>query len=214
MPVKAVGFDIDGTLYPDIRAHWHSFLFVSRHYRVLLAFSRTRRIMRTDGRDDEDAELQIFARQMRVDINRAREIRDTIVYKGWEKCFRRIRTYKGVRDSLLRLKEAGLKIAALSDFPVGRKLEYFGLEDLFDVILGFPESQKLKPSPEPFLLMASRLGIDPTDILYIGNKIEYDVRGAEYSGMMGALIGSYRYRIPADITVFPNYAAMADSILS
>ena len=214
MIIRAVGFDIDGTLYPGSRAHRLSFFFFLSHIRVLLAFSRTRHRMRALGEDDGDAEIRLFARELKQDLDTAESIRDSIVYKGLEGCFRRMRVYPGVREALLRLRNAGLKLAVLSDLPVGRKLEYFGIADLFDVALGFPDSGRLKPYPEPFLKMASLLGVDPGAVLYVGNKLSYDVRGAENAGMIGALIGPPGKKAPPGVTTYPDYRRMADSILA
>jgi len=220
MALKAVGFDIDGTLYPDSRARWRSLPFLLAHFRTILAFSRTRHLMRehhSDSSLSEDAgdlEVKYFAGERGCSEDEARDIRDRVLYKGWEVYFRGMKIYPAVRESLLKLKEAGLKLAVLSDFPVGRKLEYFGLADIFDVTLGFPESGRLKPRPEPFLRMAEALGTDPEDILYIGNRLDYDVRGAEGAGMRGALIGPPGRKAPPDVLTFSDYRQMAESILS
>lgn len=214
MPLKAIGFDIDGTLYPVHRAQRQSLFFFLRHNRIIMDFTRTRRRMRKEGRDDDKAELQIFAEELQRDIEDAKDIRDKIIYQGWEKCFRKVQPFKGVRNALLRLKESGLKLAALSDWPVGRKLEYFGLADLFDVILGFPETQRLKPRIEPFRLMSDQLGIAPNEILYIGDRLEYDVIGARKSGMRGALIGLAIRKHPPGVTIYDNYADLVEKILT
>ena len=214
MTLKAVGFDIDGTLYPDLRAHRRSVFFFLGHMRPILAFARTRRIMRETEDDGDAAEVGIFAGELGCGLEKARDIRDRIVYRGWEGHFRGMKIYPGVREALQRLKAAGLKTAALSDFPVGRKLEYFGVDDLFDVVLGYPESERLKPRPEPFLLMAERLGVEPGELLYIGNKLDYDVRGAENAGMRGALIGPPGRKAPPGVRTYADYRQMAESILS
>jgi len=220
MALKAVGFDIDGTLYPDFRARWRSLPFLLAHFRTILAFSRTRHLMRehqSDGPLSEDAgemEVKYFAEERGCSPDAARDIRDRILYKGWEVYFRGMKIYPDVRESLLKLKAAGLKLAVLSDFPVGRKLEYFGLEGIFDVILGFPDSGRLKPRREPFLKMADGLETDPKEILYIGNRLDYDVRGAENAGMRGALIGPPGRKAPPDVLTFSDYRHMAGSILS
>lgn len=214
MAIKAVGFDIDGTLYPDFRAHLRSMPFFLSHIRIILAFARTRGLMRETEDDFDESEAKIFAGELGCDLEKARKIRDRIIFKGWEARFCGMKIYPGVRDALIRLKAAGLKIAALSDFPVGRKLEYFGIEELFDVILGFPESRRLKPRPEPFLVMTERLGLNPDEILYVGNKLDFDVRGAENAGMRGALIGPPGRKAPRGVTTFTDYRHMAESILS
>ncbi len=214
MALKAVGFDIDGTLYPDYRIKLRSIWFILTHFYVVHSFYRTRHIMRTTKKDTEDWELEIYAQILQTDLDSARDIRDRIIYKGWEYYFRNVRTYSGVCEALLRLKEAGLKLAVLSDFPVGRKLEYLGLTGIFDVSLGFPESKRLKPHSQPFTLMAEKLDIDPRHIIYIGNKLDYDVQGAKNSGMRGALIGRQWSKPPTNVTVYPNYRKLVNSLLA
>ncbi len=214
MALKAVGFDIDGTLYQERRAKERSILFMISNLGVVRAFIKTRRIMRESNRVTDSDELEIFAQKLHCDRESSKFIRDSIIYRKWEECFRNVPVYPGVLDALLRLKDAGLKLAVLSDFPVGNKLKYFGLDDVFDVTLGFPESKRLKPDSEPFGIMAEKLCVNAEDILYIGNRLEYDVRGAENSGMRGALVGIDKRHVPSDVTVYSNYQHLADSILS
>jgi len=163
--------------------------------------------------DASETELAVFAQQLRCSRERADRIRQGIIYSGWEENLRKVKTYKGVREALISLKKAGLKIAALSDFPIGRKLQFFGLNGLFDVTLGYPETHRLKPHPKPFLLMAEKLGVLPEEILYIGNKFHYDVRGAENAGMRGALIGPVTRHVPQGVTNYVNFQDLANRIL-
>lgn len=220
MAILGVGFDIDGTLYPDHRAHLCSIPFLLSHPRAVFAFSKTRRTMRERsddafmGGNPGEIEAEIFAEKLGCGLDEARDIRDRIIYSGWEHSFRNVRPYEGVREALLRIREEGIKLAALSDFPVGRKLSFFGLDGLFDVVLGYPESVRLKPRPEPFLLMAEKLSLAPENIIYVGNRLDYDVRGAENAGMRGALIGPPGRKAPPDVTTYHDYRHLAESILS
>ncbi len=220
MALLAVGFDIDGTLYPNYKAHVRSVPFCVANAKKVLAFARTRRRMREESAlsemlsDPSEAEVKIFAEESGLSRNEARKIRDELIYQTWEKSFRGMTPYSGVRQALLQLRQAGLKLAALSDFPVGKKLEYFHLADLFDVATGFPESGGLKPRPEPFLVMAEKLGVAPSDILYVGNKLDYDVYGAEGAGMRGALVGPPGRHAPEGTLVYRDYQHLAESVLS
>ena len=220
MSFKAVAFDIDGTLYSDIRIKIKSIPFLFRNYRLVTAFSRIRKNMRkeiTGELSPEElmsAEASLLAEELNCTVKEASELRDKIIYGEWEKYFKNFRIYPDVRDSLIKLKNSGLKLAVLSDFPVGKKLEYFNLADLFDVVLGFPESGNLKPSPVPFLKIAEQLEIQPDKILYIGNRLDYDVIGAESAGLKGALIGPPGRKAPGDVLVYKDYEDMAERIVS
>ena len=112
MALRAVGFDIDGTLYPDSRAMRRSAFFFLKNLRPVMAFSRTRIVMRDPAEnhngvgDVSEYEVQVFARELGCDTEKARKIRDERIYSGWERVFRNVRPYPGVRESLLQLKEA------------------------------------------------------------------------------------------------------------
>jgi len=163
--------------------------------------------------DLDGTELFLLSKELGCDIEEARSLRDRLIYRGWEKYFQSTKMYPEVSNSLRKLKDAGLKLAVLSDFPVGRKLEYFKLENIFDVVLGFPESGRLKPHREPFIRMANRLNVDPSNILYVGNSLTYDFKGSVNAGMQGALIASSRSRIPLEVTTYSSFPQLAESVL-
>jgi len=220
MELKAIGFDIDGTLYPEYRIRWRVLPYVLRHLRLFMAFARTRKLMRSSKASDicdanlDYTELAIFAKELGCDIEEARGFRDELIYRAWEKYFQGMKIYPRVSNSLRKLKDAGLKLAVLSDFPVGRKLEYFGLEGIFDAVLGFPESGQLKPHREPFIRMANRLNVDLGNMIYVGNRLTYDVRGSQNAGMRGVLIASSRCRIPREVISYSSFPQLTESILS
>lgn len=214
MVLAAVGFDIDGTLYPD-RRMWLRFLpIIFKHYPLVSAFARVRKEIRRRGRvpDIDALEVRLFAEAAGLEEGRARKLRDQVFFQEWEKRFENVRPYPFVREALERLKGFGLKIAALSDFPIGKKLEYFGLDDLFDVALGYRDVGQLKPRPEPFLQMAEQLGVEPASMIYVGNRLEYDVHGAEAAGMRGALVGPPGRRAPGHVTTYKDYRDLASRI--
>jgi len=185
-----------------------------------MAFARTRKLMRfmqvgdVYNEDLDSTELAVFARELGCDIDEARNLRDKLIYRGWEQYFQGMKIYPEVKNSLRKLKDSELKLAVLSDFPVGRKLEYFGLEGIFDVVLGFPETGRLKPHKEPFIRMASRLNVEPGSIMYVGNRLAYDFRGSQNAGMRGVLIIPSRHRIPLGVTTYSSFPQLTESILS
>jgi putative hydrolase of the HAD superfamily len=84
----------------------------------------------------------------------------------------------------------GLKTAVMSDFPIGEKLKYFGMEDIWDVKISSEESGYLKPDRRPFLLLSARLGMKPEEIIYVGNSYTYDVLGSKNVGMIAGHLSS------------------------
>ena len=136
-----------------------------------------------------------------------------IAYTEWTRCFSHISPYSGVVDTIKKLRALPLKTAVLSDFPLSDRLERLGIDGLWDVKMSSEDTQYLKPSPKPFLMMAERLGMDPGRILYVGNNYEYDVMGAAAAGMKTALTGScLNKKGKADI-VFKTYKELWHKII-
>lgn len=215
MSVTAVAFDIDGTLYPNRSMYIHSIPFFLSHIRLVRAFNRVRRrIRRLDSIDDfSRVQADLLAREIRVSPARAEELVQTVFYSRWEDTFRRVKPFPGVGELLVGLRERGIKTAALSDFPVGRKLEYFRLDGLWDVVMASHESGRLKPAKEPFLELARRLDTEPSRILYVGNNPRYDVLGSRAAGMKSALVApAWKKRNPAADIQFSRYAQLASEI--
>ncbi|HEY3914605.1 MAG TPA: HAD family hydrolase, partial [Verrucomicrobiae bacterium] len=82
----------------------------------------------------------------------------------------------------------------LTDVPYGmprafvrRDLERPGISGLFDTLLTSVEVAVRKPETAGFLALASRLGIAPHEMLYVGNEPK-DVIGANRAGVIAAFL--------------------------
>jgi HAD superfamily hydrolase (TIGR01549 family) len=87
---------------------------------------------------------------------------------------------------LARLGER-MRLAVCSNFSHGETaravLEDAGLARHFDVIVISDEDGWRKPRAEIFAAVAGRLGLDPAEILHVGDNLEADVGGAAGAGM-------------------------------
>jgi putative hydrolase of the HAD superfamily len=187
----AVAFDIDGTLYPNRRFYFRLAPFVIRNIRLFAAFVKARKLLH--GQTDEvtsfyDRQARIMAGILKTGQTQTREKVETHIYRGWEKVFKNVKCYEGVTETLETLKNAGHKLAVLSDFPIGEKLRYLKVSGFWDVELCSEASGSLKPSSRPFLELARRLEVPPERILFVGNSVKYDITGAKNAGMKAALI--------------------------
>jgi putative hydrolase of the HAD superfamily len=142
---------------------------------------------------------------------------DRLIYRGWAAHFSKIKLYPHVRETLQALRQAGFKLAILSDFPPEEKLRRLGLEGLWDVVLCSEVVGALKPGVEPFNELARRLDMDPARILYVGNSVSYDIRGAKNAGFKAALISppvpfAKKRLLQADFTFF-DYRKLTHYVL-
>jgi putative hydrolase of the HAD superfamily len=197
MKFSAVAFDLDGTLYPNYRFNIRLVPFLSREQRYLRAFGKARDRLRAEEGKVPPAGNQFYERQAAYmgEILHARpELiltkTEKIIYRGWEPIFKKVRLFPHVIETLKALKEAGIKLGLLSDFPPDIKLENLGLGGLWDTTLCSEVIGCLKPGPLPFLELAKGLGYAPEEILYVGNSFRYDVLGAQKTGMKAAWVVS------------------------
>ena len=208
--IRAVAFDIDGTLYPNRRMYLVSARLFVKNFTILKAFQSVRTELRRIRPIDNFQELQIslMAKKIGKDLEETREIITREFYTNWEKVFHHINLYPSVVETLSWLKGRGLPLGVLSDFPVETKLQILNIRDYFAAALCSEATGYLKPAAEPFQELLKALDVEPQDLLYVGNSYEYDVLGASRLGIRTAHISHYTPAgSPADIT-FSSYSSL------
>ncbi len=68
-----------------------------------------------------------------------------------------------------------------------------------------------KPSAQVFLMAAARLGLQPGEVVMVGDDVVGDVQGALAAGLAGVLVRTGKYR-PADEAAEPRPSAVIDSV--
>jgi putative hydrolase of the HAD superfamily len=220
VPVKAVAFDIDGTLYPNWRLYLRITPYFLKNLAFFIQFWRVRHILHRTAPLPNFFEYQarLLAEFMHIDSADARDIIDRKVYAGLCRFFPRIRPYRNVETVFRKFREAGMKVAILSDFPPEQKGNIWGCATYCHVIMGSEECGALKPSKYTFGMLAKKLELQPEEILYVGNSIKSDVIGARGAGMKVAYLMPLWRRIfnrplpDADIS-FRNYRQLEKIVL-
>jgi FMN phosphatase YigB (HAD superfamily) len=93
----------------------------------------------------------------------------------------------------LRLLEArDIKAGSFSDYPVEGKLEALQLAGHFSVTLCATDGEinAFKPHPAGFLRACELWNLEPSQVLYIGDRPEVDAIGAQAAGMRCLIIGA------------------------
>jgi 2-haloacid dehalogenase len=103
---------------------------------------------------------------------------------------RRLPAHPEVADALRRLRDAGLRLASLTNSTeaVARaQLEYAGLIDAFELVLSADTVGRLKPAPEPYRMAAQRLGVTVDQVRLVAAHA-WDVAGAARAGCAAAFV--------------------------
>lgn len=103
-----------------------------------------------------------------------------------------IRVYPEAEDALKKIKATGIRTATLSDVPYGMDNEY-ALGDIGPLIryIDLPYTSNdtgyRKPCKEGLLMIASKFGIDPSEMAFVGDEIK-DMDCAHNAGTKAVLI--------------------------
>lgn len=88
---------------------------------------------------------------------------------------------------LKELRERGYKVGLITNGTAQlqyKKLEMLELTDLFDEIIVSGETPYEKPDKRIFLMMADKMGLNPDEMMYIGDHPMNDVEGSRRAGFV------------------------------
>ena len=195
---RAVVYDVDGTLYPlwPMRFYmirelaWrfaHSPIRLLREVRVLQVYRSMLDKMR--GRTAEAPEIsdpQLHAAAAKLGMTPS-DIHDTV--HEWV-ARRPLRFLPRIANTALietinMLKQRGTPQGVYSDYPPDEKLAALGLAGCFQAVIwsGQRGVGEFKPSLKGFTEIARLLGVEPRDVVFVGDRASRDGRGARAVGM-------------------------------
>jgi putative hydrolase of the HAD superfamily len=205
--IRAVLFDVDGTLYhqqplrllmagelgtvPWIhQAPWH----VPRLWRMLSAFRRVREELRALGLPEQPlARLQydMAAAEAGVPAAAMEAAVEEWIYRRPLKYLPRV-ARRGMADVLASLAGRGLSVGVFSDYPVADKLQALGIGQAMTVALEAtaPEVNAFKPHPRGLVLACERWGLAPSEVVYVGDRFDVDGESALRAGMRCVIVSS------------------------
>lgn len=185
---RAVGFDLDDTLYPERSYVLSGFEAVARWVQAELGMPADGTAEELTALFESGARRDTFDRWLSahgvpVEPIRARMVE---VYRGHRP---RLSPYADVPAALDRLAGSfALGLATEGTRPVQQaKLEALGLNGRFSaiVLLGDEDRPRWKPDPWPLKHLAEGLGVSPREMVYVGDNPKKDFEAARRAGMAG-----------------------------
>jgi 2-haloacid dehalogenase len=119
---------------------------------------------------------------------------------------RRLPPHRDVRPALIALRDEGFRLTALTNsvLDVARaQLSYARLDDIVKKIFSADEVGALKPAPQPYRMVADRLGVDTTDLCLVAAH-PWDVSGALAAGCQGAFVARQPGMVPSPLGAQPT----------
>ncbi|QSX37029.1 phosphoglycolate phosphatase [Shewanella sedimentimangrovi] len=198
--LKAIAFDLDGTLVdsvPDLAAATNCTLsqlghktcsehevrtWVGNGARVLLSRAMSHAL----GREVSEAELNAAM---------------PVFFDFYEQHLERhSRLYPDVIETLTALRQRGLKLAVVTNKPhrfTLPLLRAFGLEELFELVLGGDSLAKMKPDPLPLEHVRAHWSLERDELLMVGDS-RNDILAAKAAGIASFGL-TYGYNYGEDI---------------
>ena len=201
--IRAVLFDLDGTLYRQapVRAlmaletltlPFANLTLAPKRWRALLKYRQALEYFRDDRGEGTvgPALLATTATASGLTVDEVESLVTEWMHLRPLKYLRMCRV-PGIDQLLDQFRQAGVVAGVLSDYPAEKKLTALGLGGRFSPVLCSldPEIDALKPSPRGFETACRRWNLSPGDVLMIGDRAEVDAAGAIAAGMTCVIIG-------------------------
>ena len=189
--MRAVIFDIDGTLLDSVDLHARAWVEAFAHFGVETDEAKVRSQIGKGG--DELMPEFLPAERIEREGKEIEGFRSDLFKK---KYLPEVRPFPAVRPLFERLHEAGLKIALASSGKgpeVERYQEILGIADLVDVVTSSDDADRSKPHPDIFEAAVKKLeGLGKDDMIVVGDT-PYDAEAASKAGLrtVGLLCGGF-----------------------
>lgn len=186
--IKAIGFDVDGTLY-------HASFEMSQAVGKILIERAAKEL----SRDPDDLAEEYLKRRDELRSNTLtlnsfdldgqkifQEVWDSIEIEKYVSRDNRLITL----ISELKKKYRLFIITNGTGHQVERKLDFLGLDyHDFDPRIYCYDQGWVKPEPAPFLAAIESLSLKPEEIVYVGDREDVDIEGAQTVGMKTMFVG-------------------------
>ena len=207
--IKAVLLDVDGTLYRQapvrilmcLEMVWFGLRMrsparLTSLIREIICFRRSRELLRRVGEPNGSLDELQYIEPAKILGEEAEQLRSTVTEWMLQRPLRHITRARrsGVLEFLQFLETNKIKVGILSDYPSRDKLKALRIDRFFSVTLCSTDSQinAFKPHPSGFLRACEVWKLQPSEVLYVGDRPEIDAIGATAAGMPCVIIGMRR----------------------
>ena len=198
LEVKAVMFDLDGTLIDTVPIYYDIIDIVFTELGVPRVSRETLLAAMDDGDFDWDCVLPENMKCRKAELaEKARVVIDEVAPPMFHK---QIQLIPGTEEIIRQFAGGGIKIGLVTSSPAKQMpvklipLNNAGLEKHLEVIVTADDVRHKKPAPEPLIQCSEKLGVSLKKCVYVGDT-RVDIRSGKAAGMktVGVLTGFDSY---------------------
>ena len=195
--IRAVIFDLDGTLIDSAPDIWHA-------ANAVLDEAGLPRVTFSQSRGFIGRGARVFVERMELTVTGANSPARTAHLHArflhfYERAHEHTRVYPHVAQTLAQLQGQGVRLGLCTNKPIGPTravLRHLGWDALFEAVIGGDSLAVAKPDPAPLHAVITGLGLGLSEIVYIGDS-ETDSETAERAGArFGLYTEGYRKAAP------------------
>lgn len=194
--VKAVVFDVDGTLFDKSKLPLHLILADPLYMFILNNERKERKSLAGVWFGDERTYYETLygkvAIRSRISSKRVKWWYEHRYMPAMVRVLKRhYRLREWVPELLPQLRAQGIKVALFSDYGcVEERLAALGFDPSWaDLVTDAPSMGGLKPCKESLLAVCRHLGVEPSETLMVGDRDDLDGESARRCGMRFRLVG-------------------------
>ena len=189
--LKAIIFDVDGTLVDSVDLHARAWQEAFAHFGKHFEYERVRYQIGKGG--DQLMPVFLSERELEEFGEELEKYRGELYKRDY---LPRVKGFPAVRELFERVKREGLQ-TALASSAKGDELKTYkriaGIEDLVEEETSADDAEKSKPHPDIFEAALGRLGgVSPAEAVVVGDT-PYDAEAAGRAGLrtVGLLSGGF-----------------------
>ncbi len=187
--VRAIIFDVSGTILNDLEAVWKA---TADAYNALAVPGF---LTMEEFKARFKLPVPDFHKENGIPPNLLKEV-DRKFREFYPRYAGRVAMFSEVRDVLRELEARGILLGVASNIPsvfLKEHLKRFGIEDYFGTVTGQEDCDEQKPSPKPILVTLNKLGIEPQESMYVGDMEEDIIAGKTANVLTAAIVRDESY---------------------
>jgi FMN phosphatase YigB (HAD superfamily) len=220
--LKALIFDVDGTLYDQAKLRRIMFVQLLKYYAprpgkmreilILYHFRAEREKMAGyRGGDLDSDQYDWCATKLNIPVEQVKDVIQRWIFDFPNPFLKRC-IYPGVSALFKLLSDQGFKVVVYSDYPSAAKLKALDLSATFIISSTDSDINSLKPTGQGLQFIVKQMRVDVSECLYIGDRAELDGLCASAVGMPFIDISSHKpetfyLELIADLNKHTKYTA-------